>query len=172
MPPARQQVCAAIEKMGAVMLEASKLTAGDIMTRDVITVFPHTSLRYVAKLLAENHLSGLPVVDDARHVVGIVTENDLLKWSDEPGEKQTWWLDMLAEGNQLAPDFLDLVRVEGEKVRTVMKTDVATITESLPVTDTAKLMVAKSIKRVPVLRNSKLVGVVSRADLVRAFAQG
>jgi CBS domain-containing protein len=158
--------------MGAVMLEASKLTAGDIMTRDVITVFPHTSLRYVAKLLAENHLSGLPVVDDAHHVVGIVTENDLLKWSDEPGEKQTWWLDMLAEGSQLAPDFLDLIRVEGEKVRTVMKTDVATITESLSVTDIAKLMVAKSIKRVPVLRDSKLVGVVSRADLVRAFAQG
>jgi CBS domain-containing protein len=158
--------------MGAAMLENSKLTAADIMTRDVITVFPHTSLRYVAKLLAENHLSGLPVVDDAQHVVGIVTENDLLKWSDGPGDKQTWWLNMLAEGSQLAPDFLDMIRVEGEKVRTVMKTDVATITESLPVTDIAKLMVAKSVKRVPVLRNSKLVGVVSRADLVRAFAQG
>ena len=154
------------------MLEGSKLTAGEIMTRDVISVLPHTSIRYVAKLLVDRHVSGLPVLDEDQRLVGMVTENDLLKWSGAPGEKQAWWLDMLAEGHGLASDFLDLARVEGEKVRTVMTTEVATIAETMPVADVAKLMVAKAIKRVPVLRNGKLVGIVSRADLVRALAQG
>ena len=154
------------------MLEESKLTAGEIMTRDVISVLPHTSIRYVAKLLVDHHISGLPVLDEDQHLIGMVTENDLLKWSGRPGEKQVWWLDMLAEGHGLASDFLDLVRVEGEKVRTVMTTDVTTIVESMPVADVAKLMVAKGIKRVPVMRDGKLAGIVSRADLVRALAQG
>ena len=69
------------------MLEGSKLTAADVMTRDVVTVFPYTSLRYVAKLLAERKISGVPVVDDDRHVVGIVSDNDLLQWSDAPPER-------------------------------------------------------------------------------------
>ena len=154
------------------MLEGSRLTARDIMTRDVVTVFPHTSLRYVAKLLAGRHISGVPVVDDDGQVVGIVSENDLLQWSDQPGEKQAWWLNMLADGFELSADFLDVIQSEREKVRGVMKTDVATVTEDTPATDIAKLIVAKSVKRVPVVRNGKLVGIVSRADLVRALAQG
>ncbi|MDB5395532.1 MAG: putative signal-transduction protein with domain [Rhodospirillales bacterium] len=154
------------------MLEGSKLTAGEIMTLEVISVLPHTSIRYVAKLLVEHHISGLPVLDEDQRLVGMVTENDLLQWSDELSGKQAWWLDMLAEGHGLASDFLDLVRVEGEKVRRVMTTDVSTITETMPVAEIAKLMVAKAIKRVPVLRDGKLVGIVSRADLVRALAQG
>lgn len=153
------------------MLESSALTAGDIMTRDVVTAFPHTSLRYVAKLLAERHISGLPVIDEDHHVVGMVSENDLLQWSDQPGEKQAWWLNMLAEGSELSPDFLDLVQAEHEKVQRVMHTDIATVTEATPVTAVAKLLVEKSIKRLPVVRDGKLVGVVSRADLVRALAQ-
>ena len=141
------------------MLEASNLTAREIMTRDVVTVFPHTSLRYVAKLLAEHHISGVPVVDDDHNLIGIVTENDLLQWSDEPSEKQAWWLNMLAEGFELAPEFLDIVRSEREKVRTVMKVDVATVAEEMPVADIAKLLIG-----------AKLVGIVTRADLVRALA--
>src|SRR5579864_3636883 len=99
------------------MLEGSRLTARDIMTRDVVTVSPHTSLRYVAKLLAGRHISGVPVVDDDGQVVGIVSENDLLQWSDQPGEKQAWWLNMLADGFELSADFLDVIQSEREKVR-------------------------------------------------------
>lgn len=152
------------------MLDGSQLTARDIMTREAITVFPHTSLRYVAKLLAEHHISGVPVVDDQHLLVGIVSEGDLLEWADEPSEKQAWWLNMLADGFELAPDFLDVVRSEREKVRTVMKTDVATVAETTPVADIAKLLVAKSIKRVPVVHGRKVVGMVTRADLIRALA--
>jgi CBS domain-containing protein len=152
------------------MLEGSKLTAGDIMTREVVTVSPYTSLRYVAKLLAERRISGVPVVDDDRHVVGIVSENDLLQWSDAPPEKQAWWLNMLAEGFELSPDFLDVVQSEREMVARVMRTDIATAAEDTPLAEIAKLITAKSIKRVPVLRDGTLVGIVSRADLVRALA--
>jgi len=152
------------------MLEGSKLTAGDIMTRDVQTVFPHTSLRYVAKLLAERRISGVPVVDDGGRVVGIVSENDLLRWSDRPAETQAWWLDMLADGFELAPGFPDVVQSQHDRVSGVMKTDVASVAEDTPVAEIARLIVAKSIKRVPVLRDGQLVGIVSRSDLVRALA--
>jgi CBS-domain-containing membrane protein len=154
------------------MLEQSNLTAREVMTRDVITVFPHTSIRYVAKLLIEHHISGVPVVDDDHRLVGMVSENDLLNWSDEPSEKQAWWLNMLAEGSELSPDFLDVVRCEREKVRTVMKTDVATVSETTPVAEIAKLLVSNSIKRVPVVKDRKLSGIVSRTDLVRVLANG
>jgi CBS-domain-containing membrane protein len=154
------------------MLEQSNLTAREVMTRDVITVFPHTSIRYVAKLLIEHHISGVPVVDDDHRLVGMVSENDLLNWSDEPSEKQAWWLNMLAEGSELSPDFLDVVRCEREKVRTVMKTDVATVSETTPVAEIAKLLVSNSIKRVPVVTDRKLSGIVSRTDLVRVLANG
>jgi CBS-domain-containing membrane protein len=152
------------------MLEGTNLTARDVMTRDVITVFPHTSVRYVAKLLAEHHIGGVPVVDDERHLVGIVSENDLLEWADEPSEKQAWWLNMLAEGFELEPAFLDVVRSERDKVRTVMKTDVSTVSETTPVAEIAKILVSRSIKRVPVVHGKAVVGIVTRADLVRALA--
>ncbi len=154
------------------MLEGSHQTAGDIMTRNVVTVFAHTSLRYAAKLMIEQRISGIPVIDAERHVVGVVSENDLLKWSEEPGEKQVRWLDMLAEGSPLSPDFLDMIRVEHEKVRGVMTTEVVSVKEDTPVADIAKLMVDKSVKRVPVVRDGKLAGIVTRSDLVRVLAQG
>jgi CBS domain-containing protein len=153
------------------MLEDSKLTAADIMTRDVCTVFPHTSLRYVARLLSDRRISGVPVVDEDGHVMGMVTENDLLRWSDKPGEKQAWWLDMLAEGFDLAPGFLDVVQSEHDKVRSAMSTEVAFVTEDAAVSDIARLIIASAVKRVPVLRDGRLVGIVSRGDLVRAMAQ-
>ena len=153
------------------MLKGSAKRARDVMTCDVVTAFPHSSLRYVAKLMARHQISGLPVVDEKNNVLGLVSETDLLTWSDAPGEKQAWWLDMLAEGYELAPDFLDVVQAEREKVREIMTTGVVSVDEDTPLADIAKLMVGKSVKRVPVLRDGKLVGIVSRGDLIRALAE-
>jgi CBS domain-containing protein len=153
------------------MLEGSKLTARDVMTRDVVVVLPDTSLRYVAKLLVQHRISGMPVVDGDGQVVGMVTENDLLQWPDQPADKQAWWLNMLADEFELAPDFVDVVQAEREQTRRVMKTDIVTVTEDTPVAEVAKLFIANSIKRVPVVRDGKLVGVVSRGDLVRVVAE-
>lgn len=152
------------------MLTDTALRAGNIMTRDVATIDPDASVREAARIMAQRHISGLPVVTAAGKVVGIVSENDLLCWSNEPGEKQAWWLNMLAEGYDLAPNFMELLKVEREKVKNVMSQDVTTIEEDLPLAEVAKLIVAKSVKRLPVLKAGKLVGVVSRADLVRAVS--
>ena len=154
------------------MLETSTLTASDIMTRDVVTVVPHTSLIYVAKLLAQRHISGAPVLDESGQLVGIVTEADLVRWHDGDTEKQAWWLHMLAEGFNLNPSFLDYVRSEQDKVRHVMHTEVVTVAPETAVSEIAGLMTQKSIKRVPVLRDGKLVGIVARSDLVKALASG
>lgn len=154
------------------MLDGSKLTAADIMTKDVVTVYPHTSLIYVAKLLADRHISGMPVVDEDGHVVGLVSEADLVKWHDHDTEKRAWWLNMLAEGRSLEPGFLDSVRSEQEKVRTVMHSEVVSVEPTTPVAQVAQLLADKAIKRVPVIHEGKLLGIVSRGDLVRVLANG
>ena len=148
------------------------LTAGDVMTRDVVTVPPHASIRHVAKLLASRHISGLPVLEESGKLVGMVTEGDLLTYSGTPGERQAWWLDMLAEGFDIAPDYLEVVQAEREKVRNVMKTDIVSVTETAPVREIARLMTEKKVNRLPVLKSGKLVGIIARSDLVRAFARG
>ncbi|MGC9270863.1 CBS domain-containing protein [Acidiphilium sp.] len=153
------------------MLETSTLTAADVMSRKLVTVPPDTSVRQVAKLFATHHISGMPVVDPEGHVLGIVSETDLLQWSDEPTPKQSWWLQMLAEGTDLAPEYLNMIKSEREKVLHVMHSNVVSVTEETRLGDIAKLIISKAIKRVPVLRDGKLVGIVSRADLVRALAQ-
>jgi CBS domain-containing protein len=153
------------------MLETSTLTAGDLATRDVVTVHPHTSLLFAAKLMAKNRISGVPVVDEENRVVGMVSEGDLLGWRDEPSEKQAWWLNMLSEGFDLSPDFLDVVKSEREKVRNVMHSDVVTVDEQATAERVAKILIEHGIKRVPVVRDGRLVGIVSRADLVAALAK-
>lgn len=153
------------------MLETSTLTAGDLATRDVVTVHPHTSLRFAAKLMAENRVSGLPVVDEENRVIGMVSEGDLLTWRDEPSENQAWWLNMLSEGFELSPDFLDVVKSEREKVRNVMHGEIVTVDEGASAERVAKVLVEHGIKRVPVVRDGRLVGIVSRGDLVAAMAK-
>jgi CBS domain-containing protein len=148
------------------------LTAADIMTRDVVTVPPHASIRHVAKLMAARHISGVPVLEESGKLAGMVTEGDLLTYNATPGERQAWWLDMLTEGFEIAPDFLDAVQAAREKVRNVMKADIVSVAEATPVKEIARLMTEKNVNRLPVLNAGKLVGIVARADLVRAFARG
>jgi CBS domain-containing protein len=152
------------------MLEDLNLTAADVMTKDVVTVHPHTSIRYLAKLLANRHISGAPVVDDDGKLVGMVSEADLMRWRDGGAEKQAWWLTMIAEGAPLNPDYLDFVRAEQEKVRTVMSSDPVCVSCTTSVTEVARVITDRNIKRVAVIDNGRLVGVVSRSDLVRALA--
>ncbi len=152
------------------MLGDSKLKAADVMTRNVIAVTANTSLRYVARLLARNGISGVPVVEDDGRVVGMVTEIDLLNWHDDPPENQAWWLDMLADGFELSPDFLDDVRSEREKVENFMNRTIVAVEETTPVSEVAKRMIEAKVKRLPVLRDGRLVGIISRSDLVRVLA--
>jgi CBS domain-containing protein len=152
------------------MLDEAVYTAGDLMTRDVAVVHPETSLLEAVQLLARRHISGMPVMDDAGAVIGMMTEGDLIRWHEGFSEKQARWLDMLAEGEELAAEFLEGLHEQHRKVRSVMSPSVAAVTEDTLARDIARLMYAKNIKRVPVLREGKLVGIVARSDLVRALA--
>lgn len=153
------------------MLDEAVLTAVDVMTRDVAVVHPETSLLDAVKLMAKRHISGMPVLDGAGTIVGMLSEGDLVRWHEGYTERQARWLDMLAEGTELAPEFLAGIREQNRKVSTVMSPGAITVSEATPAREIAHLMHANDIKRVPVLRDGKLVGIVARSDLVRALAE-
>jgi CBS domain-containing protein len=153
------------------MLDEAAYTAADLMTRDVAVVHPDTSLLEAVKLMARRHISGMPVVDDAGAILGMISEGDLVRWHEGLTERQGHWLDMLADGFELAPAFLAGIQEQSRKIKTVMSAGATTVTENALARDIAHLMYTKGIKRVPVVRDGKLVGIVARSDLVRALAQ-
>jgi len=152
------------------MLDEAVFTAGDLMTRDVAVVYPDTSLLDAVKLMARRKISGMPVVDDAGMVVGMLSEGDLVRWHEGFSEREARWLDMLAEGFELAQDFLKEIQSAHYNIKTVMSPGAISVAEDMPAREIAALMHSKGIKRVPVLRDGKLVGIVARSDLVRALA--
>lgn len=146
------------------------MQARDVMTTAVIAVTPDTSIRRVARVLRDNGISAVPVVDSTGALVGIVSEGDLIDRNDSERERRRdWWLEMLAEGTALSPTFLDFVRSTDRPVRQVMVAPVKTVSEDTPVEDIAELLQQERIKRVPVVREGRVVGIVSRADLLRAL---
>jgi CBS domain-containing protein len=153
------------------MLDQSVVTAGELMSRDVAVVHPETSLIEAVRIMASRRISGMPVVDDSGHVIAVISEGDLLRWHEGYTDKQARWLDMLAEGYGPASSFLEEIYAEHHKVKAVMSPDVTTVSEEMPAREIAALMYDKDIKRVPVIRDGKLVGIVARSDLVRALAQ-
>jgi CBS domain-containing protein len=151
-----------------------QLTAGismramDVMTSEVMTVDEDTSVQAVAKLLAERGISAVPVVDRENRVIGMVSEGDLLHRTETGTERRrSWWLEMMASTNKLAGDY---IKSHSSKVKDVMTRDVVSVLDTTPVADIAVLLETNRIKRVPVVRDGKLVGIVSRANLVRALA--
>jgi CBS domain-containing protein len=148
------------------------MRAMDIMTPDVITASPMMSVREFATLLAERGISGAPVVDTDGGLVGIVSEGDLLHRAETGTERRTQkrrvrWLDTLATDRELARDY---AKSHGRTVGDIMTREVITVADTTELAEIADLLETKRIKRVPVLRNGKLVGIVSRANLVRALA--
>ena len=148
------------------------MRAMDIMTTEVITVGVDTTVQDLAKLLCERGISGVPVTEADGRVVGIVSEGDLLHRAETGTEHHTErrrarWLESLTADRELAREY---IKSHGRKVADVMTRDVVTVAESAELTDIATLFETKGIKRVPVLRDGKLVGIVSRANLVRALA--
>jgi CBS domain-containing protein len=149
------------------------MNASDVMTTSVLSVAPETPTRGVAKLLLEKSISAVPVVDATGAAVGMVSEGDLVQWEiKRRAPFRDWWLEMLAEGENLATEFLDYLRAADRPVCEVMRTPVITVAEDTPIQVIAKILQEHSIKRVPVLRDGRVVGIVSRGDLVRALAQG
>jgi len=146
--------------------------AASIMTRDVITCGPDATVAEVAALLAGHDISAVPVCDKDGRLLGMLSEGDLMRPFGAANEmRRAWWLGMLAEGTELAPEFLDYVREDRRRAQDLMTRDVITATERTSAGEIADLVNKHRIKRVPILRDGKLVGIVSRADLVRALAR-
>jgi CBS domain-containing protein len=144
------------------------MKARDVMTDQVVTVRADTPIQDIARLLLAKRISAVPVLDEADALVGIVSEEDLIG-SDEADweERRDKWLARLAEGEPLGAEFLSSLR--GHAAGHVMSKPVVTIVEDTEVGEIARIFQESRIKRVPVVRNGKIVGVVSRADLLRAM---
>jgi CBS domain-containing protein len=147
------------------------MDAFDVMTTTVVTVSPETPMRRIAELLLEHSISAVPVVDEAGAVIGMVSEGDLLRFSAEDrGARRDWWLALLAQGESLSPQFLASLRAPNSTAREFMSAPVVTVSEHTDVTEIGKLLATHRIKRVPVIRDGRIAGIVSRADLIRALA--
>jgi CBS domain-containing protein len=141
----------------------------DLMTSDVVTVGPQTPVGEVARRLVERRISAVPVVSPDGTVLGIVSEGDLLRRRELGTERRTsWWLEIFADPDSLAHEY---TKAHGLTAADVMTTPVVCIDEDAGLPSVAEMLEAHGIKRVPVLRQGKLVGIISRADLVRAFAR-
>jgi CBS domain-containing protein len=142
------------------------MKAKDIMTTKVVTVGPDMPVNAIAALFLERHISAVPVIDDDRRILGIVSEGDLMR-RGETERRPSWWLAAFSNAEELARDF---TRSRGQRAKDVMTHEVLTVTEETPIAAIADLLEKRRIKRVPVVREGRIVGIVSRADLLRALA--
>ena len=143
------------------------MKVGNFMTRRVITVTPDTSILAAAKLMLEHKISGLPVVDAAGHVVGIVSESDLLR-DDGKGVDGSPWLQLIIEPTGLAKES---ARFRDRNVSEVMTRNPVTVSPASSLGEACQMIEDRGVKRLPVVRDNRLVGIIARADLVRALSQ-
>jgi CBS domain-containing protein len=147
-------------------------SAADIMTRTVVKARPTDTVGAIAKMLADHAISAVPVCDEDGFVLGIVSEGDLMRpFGQANSLRRAWWLDLLAEGTDLAPAFLDYIRLDKRCAQDLMVSPVITVLETATLPEVADMLAQRHIKRVPVMRGNKMVGIVSRADIVSILAR-
>jgi len=144
------------------------MIVADFMTRQVVTVAPDDTILRAAELMLRHRVSGLPVINSAGHLVGIVSEHDLLRQHrNGDGTVGLHWLQLMIEQAGLPGETNGL---HDRKVADVMTPNVASIPETSSLGDASRLIGDLNVKRLPVVRDGKLVGIIARADLVRALA--
>jgi CBS domain-containing protein len=145
------------------------MNARDVMTRNVRTVSLTTPVRKIAQTLVAHRISAVPVVDKKRHVIGIVSESDLFRRTEAgTAQRRNWWRDLLCDPTTKAREF---VKSQGAQARDVMTQPVICAGLATNVGELASLMEKWDVKRVPIVQSGKLVGIVSRSDLVKAVAR-
>jgi CBS domain-containing protein len=143
------------------------MQAKDIMTTTAVTVRPDASIPEIAHLLLERRISAVPVVDSAGRLLGIVSEGDLMRRPETGTERHpSWWLSLVASPDERAMAY---VKAHGGHARDAMTRDVISVSEEASLADVVELLEKHHIKRVPVLRDGRLCGIVSRADLLHGL---
>jgi CBS domain-containing protein len=146
------------------------MQAKEFMTFEVVSIDPDAAVPNIAALLLKHRISAVPVVDAAGAPIGMVSEGDLLGRSElEPERRVDWWLTLLAEGETLNPDFIAALRKSERKARDIMSKPLISVDETTEASEIARLISAHHIKRVPVIRDGRIIGIVSRADLLNAL---
>lgn len=142
------------------------MRAADVMTTDVVSVTLESEVREIATLLVEHGISAVPVVDSEQHILGIVSEGDLIRRIENDDDShKSWWLKLFSGTN-----VVDYVKTHGRHASQVMTPDPLTVGEDEPLYRIARLLERHRIKRVPVVRDGRLVGIISRSNLLRGFA--
>jgi CBS domain-containing protein len=140
--------------------------AADVMTPDVICATPDTSIAELIRLMLDNRISGVPIVTEGR-IVGIVSEGDLLRRVETgTAPHPSHWLELVTSSSRLAADY---TKTHGRKAAEVMTREVIAVSEFTPIDEIAHLLEARRIKRVPVVRDGQVVGIVSRRNLLQAL---
>jgi CBS domain-containing protein len=148
--------------------ERRMMRAGDVMTGDVVTVGPEARVDEIGRLMLAHHISAVPVVDATGQLLGIVSEGDLVRRAETGTlSRRAWWLELLRDP---AAEAREYVKTHGRRAADVMTRPVVTVAEDTAIEDIAGLLERRGIKRVPVVREGRVIGIVSRADLVRALA--
>jgi CBS domain-containing protein len=144
------------------------MNASDVMVSAVITVGPDASVQDVADLLLQHRISAVPVVGSNGEILGIVSEGDLINRPEtHTTHRKSWWLDALASNESLAAEY---VKSHSRQVTDVMTRELVTAAPDTPVAEVAALLEKNQIKRVPIVKNGKIVGIVSRANLLQGLA--
>jgi len=146
------------------------MRAADVMSINVSVAWLDTPVAEIARRLCDRRISALPIVDAEDRLLGIVSEGDLMRRTElGTGGGRSWWLDLLSSDAALADDY---VKTHGRTAKDVMTRPVITVDEAADLKEVAGLLESRHIKRVPVLRDGKLVGIVSRADIIRGLIAG
>lgn len=161
------------EGCGAARVAADKarsMLAKDLMTTDVVVVRPDTPAQDIARVLLDHAISAVPVVDGAGAPIGMVSEGDLIGRDDAQRDaRRDWWLALVAEGEALGKEFLSSLGARKETASDIMVAPVITVDDTTEDLEIARLLRTYRIKRLPVVRDGRVVGIVSRADLLKAL---
>jgi CBS domain-containing protein len=140
----------------------------DVMTCPVVSVEPDASIWQAVRIMLQRQISGLPVIDEHGHLVGIVSEGDFLRRAETGTQRRRpRWLELFLGPGRLAEEY---TRSHGRKVSAVMTPDPLTVSEDTPLDEVVRTMEKRRIKRLPVVRGDHVVGIVTRANLLHALA--
>ncbi|MEZ5816449.1 MAG: CBS domain-containing protein [Hyphomicrobiaceae bacterium] len=143
------------------------MKASEVMAKDVVTVRPQTTVKEIAQLMAQRRISGVPVVDEDGKLVGILSETDLLHRAETGTEKRRkWWLGAFVDSDQLAREYASS---HARRASDIMSSKVVTVDAEADLGQVADLLERRKLKRLPVVKDGQLVGIITRGDLVRAL---